>query len=386
MNVTVVIPAFNAERFIEETLDCLLTQTYPIDEILIIDDRSSDRTVSIVEQYEKRHSVVRLIRQETNQGGSAARNRGLTEARNEWVFFMDADDTMHPDLLRLEIEQLKENLHLNPAPVLVHPAYQQTDEAGELIESSTYLGKQTAFDETFGSLLVRNHIITPSGLLVNREAALSIGGFKKNLRMIEDTDFILRLSRIGHFVYVNKPYLYFRRHGASITKDIQKAAGAEKAVLEQYGLDEIRAAVFHRNLPEDQNRLDFVGMLYRFELYEEGKRLLSEIQSDELRGSSLFFQAVFALKKDELEEAKLLLESLISLNPQHGASLNNLGVLAAKEGSPEKATAYFNQAQELFPGYMDAKHNLDKLSNPNHAEEDYRYTWRELRPNLLRYS
>ncbi|MNT97771.1 hypothetical protein D3C72_2401680 [compost metagenome] len=61
-------------------------------------------------------------------------------------------------------------------------------------------------------------------------------------------------------------------------------------------------------------------------------------------------------------------------------------MLAAKTGNLEKARAYFNQAQELFPGYMDAKYNLDKLSNPNHAAEDYRYTWRELRPNLLRYS
>lgn len=383
MKISVVIPLYNAEKYIIETLDSLLAQTYPIDEVLVVDDCGPDRSLEIVEAYSEKHPVVRLIRQPHNQGGSAARNRGLSEVRNEWVLMMDADDTIHPNLLELQVEKLREFSGVEPPPVAVHPAYVQTDADGNILENSEYRGQQLSFDETFGSLLVRNYIITPSGLLLNRDVALKIGGYKTNFLVSEDAEFILRLSREGTFLYVDEPYVYFRRHPMSITSDLKKASQAGKAILDVYSIEEVRDAVYRRRFPQQKNTLDFITLLYQFQQYDEGFKYLSEIEDEEFSVSKLFLTSLYFIEKKQFAEAQPLLEQLLIKNETHGAALNNLGVLYAMGGQAERAKNSFETAILHYPGYMDATDNLNQLGK-NDAQ--YRFTKRELRKNLLRYS
>lgn len=383
MKISVVIPLYNAEKYIVETLNSIVNQTYPIDEIIVVDDCGPDQSAEIVKEYAKKNPVVRLIQQPYNQGGSAARNRGLKEARNEWILMMDADDTIHPNLLKEEMEQLKRYKNVHPAPVCVHPAYLQTDEKGNILENSEFRGQQLSFSETFGSLLVRNYIITPSGLLLNRQAALEIGGYKTNVFISEDAEFILRLSRKGTFVYLDKPYVYFRRHAMSITSDLKKASQAGKAILDMYTIDEIKEAIFCRNFTKQKNLFDFVTLLFQYQQYEEGFKYLNEVRDESLQQGKLFYLALYYIEKNNRFEAMKHLNSLISLNPEHGAALNNLAVFYAKEGDHEKAKNLFEKAIQLFPGYMDATDNLRALEE---GKGEYRFTKRELRKNLLRYS
>ncbi|MDN4492211.1 glycosyltransferase [Ureibacillus aquaedulcis] len=384
MNISAVIPLYNAEKYIKETLDSLMAQTFPLDEILVVDDCGKDNSAKVVEQYSAQHPIVRLIRQPKNQGGSAARNKGLKEARNNWVLMMDSDDTIHPDLLKLQIKKLKEYTRVNPGVVAIHPAYIQMDADGNIIEKSEYRGQQLPYEETFGSLLVRNYIITPSGLLLNRNAALKIGGYKTNFFVSEDAEFILRLSREGTFVYLDEPYVYFRRHPMSITSDLKKASQAGKAILDVYLIDEVRDAVFRRNYPKEKNVLDFITLLFQFNEFDKGFELLSEMESDEeYEVSKLFLMSLYYLETNLYNEAKSHIVRLLELNDTHGAALNNIGVLFALNGDKEKAKEYFNRALILYPGYMDATNNLKELRN---SHPTYRYTKRELRKNLLRYS
>ncbi|SOB91278.1 tetratricopeptide repeat protein [Ureibacillus xyleni] len=383
MKISVVIPLYNAEKYILETLNSLINQTYPIDEILVVDDCGPDNSASIVEHYSKQYPVIKLLRQPHNQGGSAARNRGLQEAKNDWVLMMDADDTIHRDLLKRQIERLQEYIHVDPAPVCVHPAYLQTDADGNILENSEYRGQQLPFKETFGSLLVRNYIITPSGLLLNRDAALEIGGYKTNFLISEDAEFILRLSRKGTFVYLDKPYVYFRRHPMSITSDLKKASQAGKAILDIYTIDEIKEAVMCRNFPKQKNILDFVSLLYQYGRYEEGFKYLNQITEDDYAQSKLFLQSLFYIENKQFKEAAHYIDDLLVLNGEHGAALNNRAVLYAQSGNFSIAKQLFKKALELFPGYMDVTDNLKVLIN---GEGQYRFTKRELRKNLLRYS
>jgi len=383
MNISVVIPLYNAEKYITATLDSLIAQTYPIDEILVVDDCGPDNSAKVVKEYSKAHSIVRLINQSHNQGGSAARNRGLQEARNKWVLMMDADDTIHPDLLKRQVDLLQQYKDELPTPVCVHPAYVQTDADGNILDNSEYRGQQIPFNETFGSLLVRNYIITPSGLLLNRDAALEIGGYKTNFFVSEDAEFILRLSRKGTFVYLDETYVYFRRHPMSITSDLKKASQAGKAILDVYSIDEIKDAIFCRSYSEQKNLMDFVTLLYQYQQYNEGFRYLEGVTADELMESKLFYQALYYIEKDQLDEAAACLDKLVSINEGHGAALNNRGVLYAKLGNTLVAQALFEKALMQFPGYMDATNNLNMLQR---EEDGYRFTKRELRKNLLRYS
>lgn len=381
--ISVVIPLYNAEQYIEETLNSLLAQTYPIDEILVVDDCGPDRSAQVVQRYSEQHSVVRLIQQPQNKGASAARNRGLEEARNEWVLMMDADDTIHPELLQRQLGELAKFEGVEPAPVCVHPAYLQTDAEGNVLENSEYRGQQLSFEETFGSLLVRNYIITPSGLLLNREAALAIGGYKTNFFVSEDAEFILRLSRKGTFVYLDEPYVYFRRHPMSITSDLKKASQAGQAILDVYSIEEIKEAIFNRSFSEQKNLLDFVTLLYQYQLIEEGYAYLTQITDGAFVESKLFLQALFHVEKANMQQAASLLDMLIEKNAGHGAALNNRAVLYAQAGEQMQAKELFNRALQLFPGYMDATDNLQVLRD---GEGAYRFTKRELRQNLLRYS
>lgn len=383
MKISCVIPLYNAEKYIIETLDSLLNQTYPLDEILVVDDCGKDRSAEIVKEYSEKHPIVRLIHQPYNQGGSAARNRGLQEARNEWVLMMDADDTIHRGLLKLQLERLHQYKDAVPVPVCVHPAYLQTDADGHILDNSEYWGQQLSFNETFGSLLVRNYIITPSGLLLNRQVALEIGGYQTNFLISEDAEFILRLSRKGTFVYLDKPYVYFRRHPMSITSDLKKASQAGRAILNIYTINEIKEAIFKRNFSKQKNLLDFVSLLFQYQQYAEGFKYLDQITEEAFLQSKLFLQSIFYQEQKQWDKAADSLDILIDMNNSHGAALNNRAVLHAQNGEVEIAEKLFEKALSLFPGYMDATDNLCVL---HEKEGKYRFTKRELRKNLLRYS
>ncbi|MDZ7835048.1 MAG: glycosyltransferase family A protein [Alkalibacterium sp.] len=95
--VSVIIPAYNVERYIEECIDSLLAQTYPNTEIIVLDDASTDATVYLLKQY---LSSIILIENDKNKGQGARRNEGLEVARGKYVYFMDADDWLEKKHLK----------------------------------------------------------------------------------------------------------------------------------------------------------------------------------------------------------------------------------------------------------------------------------------------
>jgi teichuronic acid biosynthesis glycosyltransferase TuaG len=107
--VTIVTPAYNAQKYIAATLDSVLAQTFRDFEVLVIDDCSTDSTPDIVRSYAERDRRIRLIRLAANRGAPAGpRNVGVGEARGEWVAFLDADDLWHPDKLECQLHALQQ--------------------------------------------------------------------------------------------------------------------------------------------------------------------------------------------------------------------------------------------------------------------------------------
>src|SRR5690606_8296729 len=131
---------------------------------------------------------------------------------------------------------------------------------------------------------------------------------------------------------------------------------------------------------KQKNLFDFVTLLFQYQQYEEGFKYLNEVRDESLQQGKLFYLALYYIEKNNRFEAMKHLNSLISLNPEHGAALNNLAVFYAKEGDHEKAKNLFEKAIQLFPGYMDATDNLRALEE---GKGEYRFTKRELRKNLL---
>ena len=100
MKVSVIMPLYNAETFLRESLDSLLRQELHDMELICIDDASSDSTVSIVEEYQKNDKRVRLIFNQEHLGAALSRNKGILHAEGDYLTFLDGDDIFESDLLR----------------------------------------------------------------------------------------------------------------------------------------------------------------------------------------------------------------------------------------------------------------------------------------------
>ena len=98
--VSIIIPLYNAEKYVDKILPCVLGQTYSALEILLVNDGSTDATLAKCQQYQRQDARVRVLSQE-NGGVSAARNRGLAEAKGEYISFVDADDYLKPDFIEV---------------------------------------------------------------------------------------------------------------------------------------------------------------------------------------------------------------------------------------------------------------------------------------------
>lgn len=107
--VSVLIPCYNSERFINETINSVLSQTYPLIEIIVVDDCSTDRTTDIVKQIAKMNSNVTLLMQPENYGVAQARNRALSASKGRYIAYLDSDDTWLPSKLERQISFLKKN-------------------------------------------------------------------------------------------------------------------------------------------------------------------------------------------------------------------------------------------------------------------------------------
>ena len=104
--VSVIIPIYNAEKYISDTIRSVKNQTHPNWEIILVDDCSSDATLSVVSQYESEQ--IRIYKQEVNQGVAQARNRGVQEAKGRYIAFLDADDLWVSDKLEKQLKLMKE--------------------------------------------------------------------------------------------------------------------------------------------------------------------------------------------------------------------------------------------------------------------------------------
>ena len=105
--ISVIVPVFNAEKYIENCILSILNQTYPHFELILIDDGSTDRSMSICQQFENKDQRIKVLHQ-SNQGVSSARNLGLLSARGDYITFVDADDTLEKEALETALDFLVE--------------------------------------------------------------------------------------------------------------------------------------------------------------------------------------------------------------------------------------------------------------------------------------
>ncbi|MCP4707733.1 MAG: glycosyltransferase family 2 protein [Planctomycetes bacterium] len=218
LSVSVVIPAYNAEEHIRRAIESVLQQSRPADEIIVVDDGSTDKTGAIVRGYGEK---IRYIQQE-NSGAGRARNRGIEASQSEWIAFLDADDEWPIEKLDLQI------IHLRRHPDLVwaygNIYYCWCGENQRFLlrsesEARQVLGEREYFDSYFEAYSAGFCAFTIN-LMIKKDVLEQMGGFEVGMRRAQDTDLWFRIAyRWPKVGYVNKPLaIYHRLVPASITK------------------------------------------------------------------------------------------------------------------------------------------------------------------------
>jgi glycosyltransferase involved in cell wall biosynthesis len=212
-SIDVIVPAYNASKFILYTLDSINAQTHKPNRIIIVNDGSTDNTLELVENYK---SIIPLkIVNKKNGGLPSARNAGIAASDAEFLAFVDSDDVWESEKIEKQLKRFQAPLYDNLG--IVYCDYKVIDDEGNLIE----VKHETLDPNIRGNIL---DLIIPgnkvsgsaSAVLVRKSCVDDIGGFDEGLRVAEDWDYWLRLAAKYAFDYVPEKLLRIRRHGGSM--------------------------------------------------------------------------------------------------------------------------------------------------------------------------
>lgn len=235
--VTVVIPVYNMERYVERSLNSVLAQTYPALAVLLVDDGSTDGSLELCRKLAASSPAVELVTG-PNRGVAAARNCGTELARTEYVAYLDADDLWHPEKIARQVDAL--SCHRAASDwAACYCLYRRIDDDDRVIRSGPLSDERGAF---FAEHLKRNHVGNGSSLLVRREAALAVGGFDpsqaaRGLGGCEDFDFQLKLLRRYKVELVAEYLVGYRQRDDQMSGDRKRMGDAYFAVVEAFAGD-----------------------------------------------------------------------------------------------------------------------------------------------------
>lgn len=218
MRISVIIPAYNRESLIVPTLDSVRQQELAAGEVLVVDDCSKDRTTQVVEDYAARHPgfPLRLIRQEKNQGVSAARNRGIREAAGDWAAFLDSDDMWEAG----HLAGLAAEAAASGADVVFARArgFSDTDPRASC---KTWTSRFKDAGEVVSAMVSACHVL-PSAAMVRRDGLLKHGCFDEtpDIQHAEDWDLWLKLGAAGAVFALRDAFTcLYRQHEGSACRD-----------------------------------------------------------------------------------------------------------------------------------------------------------------------
>lgn len=187
--VSVITPAYNAERFIGETIESVLKQTYSKWEMIIVDDKSTDRTVEIVESYMEKDPRIKLIKLEKNSGSAIARNTAMDNAKGRYLAFLDSDDVWMEEKLERQLQFMKEN-----DIAFSFTKYVRMTEDGKLTRAISKTPKRVGYKQ-----LMKHCVIGCLTVMIDRE---KIGEERMiNIRTRQDYVYWLTLMKKGFDAY-----------------------------------------------------------------------------------------------------------------------------------------------------------------------------------------
>ncbi|WP_144776638.1 glycosyltransferase family 2 protein [Marinobacter maritimus] len=223
--VSVIIPVYNREHLVSQAIESVLAQTYKPVEIILINDGSTDGSLSVLRRFEALFpQQVRVIDQ-PNQGQILARNNGIQAARGEYIAFLDSDDLWLENKLERQIPLFE------PGVGLVYSGTEVIDEEGHTIRVES--ADVTITGNIYPQLLIKNRM-TGGTVVVSAEALKHVGAFSTDFKAAENWDLWLRISKVYSARAVRDPLLRYRVHDGNMSGDAQLMINAKLQIIEKY--------------------------------------------------------------------------------------------------------------------------------------------------------
>ena len=208
--ISVVCPVFNSEEYIKKTIKSVLNQTLQVEELILIDDGSSDKTIDIINDIIDQYtgSIDIILIKSSHQGPGVARNIGIKKAKSEWISFLDSDDHW----LNNKIEVVKN--HINNSPLI--NIFCHSEKFNRIDKTKKNLNYYKHYDSTvnFSKLLYKVNLFSTSATTCKKSLILNNGLFDPNLPSSQDYDLWLKLSpHMNPFFIKEVLGIYYEREG-----------------------------------------------------------------------------------------------------------------------------------------------------------------------------
>lgn len=201
LSVSVIVPMYNASEFVAQALESLIAQSAPNWEAIVIDDGSTDQSLAVARGFAERDSRIRVLNQ-SHQGVSVARNKGIRQAKFDWLLFMDADDWILPDFL----EKMTALVQADPTLDAAYCRY-----ARRYPDGSQTAGRYVAASPNLFAAFTRFCAFAIHTCIVRRSVVDRVGGFDPSLITCQDWDFWQRVARAGsRFDSLNEVLVCYR--------------------------------------------------------------------------------------------------------------------------------------------------------------------------------
>lgn len=222
-SVSVIIPNFNNERYLARCINSILEQSLTPNEIVVVDDCSTDNSREVIESFEKRYDCVKGVYLEKNQGVSNARNMGVSVATSEYVTFTDSDDFYYSkDKLKNEMELIKK-YHRDGEDILAYSAVVKVDEQGKTVTVPPL--KKSRFFNGNSKLDMIARIKTdaiPRDYCVKKSIVEDVGAYSFYKNFYEDLDLLMRLSGVVKFYSTYQYGIAYRMTSGGLSKRRQE--------------------------------------------------------------------------------------------------------------------------------------------------------------------
>ena len=247
--VSIVLPTYNRAHTIQKSVDSLLAQTYRGFEIIIVDDGSKDDTRRLVDGWMKTESRIRYVRHARRRGANVARNTGVREATGEYIAFQDSDDQWLPRKLSIQMDAIK-----NKGIPVAFTGFLRINGRKKIYIPKKWRRIKPGIHSFHREILKGNFVALPT-LVVEKRLFHKSGGFDEKLPRLQDWDFVLRLSKLSAFIYIDQPLLNAYLTGDNITLKRDLYRKALESIIQKHRKDFIihplALAIQYLNLAAD---------------------------------------------------------------------------------------------------------------------------------------